>query len=289
MRIPPYWARAVHTGKDTKGKNHSYSAFGWSLESLAAAREDASARAKRIFDFLITGKTLEQNQYEYLDQPLREEIIETISHNSQEIALITRNRYGALVLNAASVCFADIDFPPMPTKGFIDAILLAFSTKRREQRIQAVRDETIKKVKDWAGQNPDRSFRMYRTCAGLRLLFTDRLYDPTSKETDNFLKALGSDPLYRKLTEKQECFRARLTPKPWRCGCDKPPGQYPWIDADAEKICRQWEQKYQNGTKQYATCELMDTIGTGIKDKAIDTVVELHDQYVLNNAGAVIA
>ena len=149
--------------------------------------------------------------------------------------------------------------------------------------------KTIKKVKTWAKQNPDRSFRMYRTCAGLRLLFTDHLYDPTSKETDDFLKSLGSDLLYRKLTEKQECFRTRLTAKPWRYDCYTPPNKYPWDSKAEEQIYREWEQEYKSKTRKYATCMLIDTVGTGIKEKSIENIVKLHERYVFYNAGAVLA
>ncbi|MBA3029082.1 MAG: hypothetical protein FP816_09780 [Desulfobacteraceae bacterium] len=287
MRIPPYWAKAVHTGKDKKGETRSFLAWGWSLDNLATAKKDATEKAKRVFDRLTTGTS--PSQYGYLDQPLREEIVETVSREGKEIALITRNRYGALVLNTDSVCFADIDFPPLRTTGLMDGILLAFSRKRKSQRMQAVREKTIQSVRDWAKQNPDHSFRLYRTFAGLRLLFTDRLYDPTSPETDKFLAGLGSDPLYRKLTEKQECFRARLTPKPWRSNCVKPPNRYPREDASAEKRYREWEQEYQNKTRKFATCELIDSIGKGMPEKIIHTVVEIHDRYVFNNKGATLA
>jgi hypothetical protein len=287
MRIPPYWAKAVHTGKDKKGKTRSFLAWGWSLDDLATAKKDATAKAKRIFDRLTTGTS--PDQYGYLDQPLREEIIETLSHDGKEIALLTRNRYGALVLNSSSVCFADIDFPPIQTQGFLEGILLAFSRKRKNQRLQAIRESTIRSVMDWAKQNPNRSFRLYRTCAGLRLLFTDRLYDPTALETDHFLAGLGSDPLYRKLTEKQECFRARLTPKPWRCDCDKPPNRYPWEDTNAEQIYREWENEYRIKIRKFATCELIDSVGKGIPEKTIHTIVEIHDRYVFNNKAAALA
>ena len=155
--------------------------------------------------------------------------------------------------------------------------------------MQATRDATIQAVRDWAQRNPQRSFRLYRTRAGLRLLFTDRLYSPISAETAQLLSDLGSDSLYRKLTERQECFRARLTPKPWRCGCRRPPSRYPWDDAEAERTYREWEREYQEKARGYSTCELVETMGEGISEGSVNAVVELHDRCACGEAGTGLA
>jgi hypothetical protein len=55
----------------------------------------------------------------------------------------------------------------------------------------------------------------------------------------------GSDPLYSRLTAKQECFLARLTPKPLRCGCKRPSSLYPWDTPDQERAYRCWQAKYE--------------------------------------------
>jgi hypothetical protein len=106
----------------------------------------------------------------------------------------------------------------------------------------------------------------------------DRLYEPRSAETSDLLKELGSDPLYNRLTSKQECFRARLTPKPWRCGCKSPPHIYPWKDAQAERSYRDWERRYTETTKAYGVCELVETCGRATPSEEIAQIVELHDR-----------
>ena len=155
--------------------------------------------------------------------------------------------------------------------------------------MQVARDATMQAVRDWAQRNPNHSLRLYRTRAGLRLLFTDRLYSPTSAETARMLRDLGSDSLYRKLTEKQESFRARLTPKPWRCGCRRPPSQYPWDDAEAERMYREWEREYQEKIKGYATCELVETIGKGASEGSVNLIVDLHDRCACGIPGSALA
>jgi len=287
MRIPPYWAKGTHTGTDREAVDHTYWAWGWSFTSLAAAEEDARARAKRIFDRLTSGTR--PDSYDYLERPLREEIVEVLSQDDDEFAVITRNRYGALVLNASSVCFADVDFPKPNSQGFVDSVLLLFSKSKREQRVQAACDATVQAVRDWAGRNPQHSFRLYRTFAGLRLLFTDRLYEPTSEETVDLLTGVGSDPLYRRLTERQECFRARLTPKPWRCGCSTPWSRYPWDDAEAESNHRDWQREYEAKTTGYATCQFVETFGGGTPEERTRSIVDIHDRYTCGENGSRLA
>jgi hypothetical protein len=254
---------------------------------MQEARQDALARAKRIFEMITSGK--KPQQYEYLDRPVKEEILKVIGDGDSPIAMITRNRYGAQVLNCANAMFVDIDFPRPKGRGLLDAIALMFSSAKREARQQEIIDEKIQKVEQWAASNPDRSFRLYRTREGLRLLFTDRLYDPTSEETAAILSELESDFLYVKLTQKQESFRARLTSKPWRCASTRPPNSFPWDDAKAESMFREWENAYEKQDKRFKVCELIKAFGSpaGIDDLAV--VVKIHDQETRISAKAELA
>ena len=193
MRIPPYWAKGTHAGTDKQGKKHEYRAWGWSFKSIAEASAEAGARASRIFEAIMSGRT--PDSYDYLERPLREEIVDSIGPEGDETVIITRNRYGALILNCRSVCFADVDFPRVKSSGIFDSVLMAFSSKLRQTRIGRVQQDTIDRVREWSSSHPQHSFRLYRTAAGLRLLFTDRLYDPVSDDVSAILEGLGSDVL----------------------------------------------------------------------------------------------
>ena len=98
MLIPKFWEQANYGGEDRDGKHVAFSVWGWSCESAADAKELAAERAKRAFDWWVNGSQ-RREAYDYLDQPLREEIVETIGSDDDQTAVITRNRYGALVLN----------------------------------------------------------------------------------------------------------------------------------------------------------------------------------------------
>ncbi|MGA2070902.1 MAG: hypothetical protein ABSG97_06095 [Sedimentisphaerales bacterium] len=288
MLIPKFWEQANYGGEDRDGRHVAFSVWGWSCESAADAKELASERAKRAFDWWVNGGQ-RRAEYDYLDQPLREEIVETIGSDGDQTAVITRNRYGALVLNSASVCFVDVDFPKVQSSGFLDALKMMFSKRMRDERRAALRTATMEKVKSWAASNPKRAFRLYRTTAGFRLLFTDTLYKPTSDEVRRLLEGLGSDSLYRRLTEKQGCFRARLTAKPWRVGSRKPPNRYPWKDADAEIKYRKWQREYEAKCRAYGVCELVEVFGKGCADEKISTVVALHDKHTCTKTAAPLA
>lgn len=287
MRIPRFWSRGSFSDTDRDGKEHTFSALGWSFESLAAARDHAVERARRILEFFVRGKKLDR--YEYLTNPLREEVLDSVEVAGREIALVSRNRYGALVLNSASVAFADIDLPKVKPRGFFDAIAMLFSKSRREERAKALLDGALQTLRNWMDGNPGHSLRVYRTRAGLRLLFTDRLYEPASDQTAAMLRTLGSDPLYRRLTEKQECFRARLTPKHWRCDCPAPPGRYPWDSEEEKRSYRAWEEQYARKSRGYKACELIDEFGSASGDKEIDSIVRFHDRHACGESALELA
>lgn len=274
MRIPPYWARGRYTATSDGDRPQVFTAFGWSFSSAEEAAADAESRARRAFEAF--SQKSHPRAYEYLDRPLREEVLEDIAVGDALVASITRNRYGALVLNSARVLFADVDFSE-PHAGLVERLRLVFSARRRQARAQAAIDETLARVEGWARRNPSRSFRLYRTREGLRLLFTDRLYDPAAAETTSLLNELGTDPMYVRLTRNQQCFRARLTAKPWRCGCARAPGQFPWADASAERVFRDWEAEYIRKQAGFRACALQSQFGRTADIREIALIVQAHD------------
>jgi hypothetical protein len=121
------------------------------------------------------------------------------------------------------------------------------------------------------------------------LLFTDRLYDPVSAEVSQLFGALGADTLYQRLTLKQESFRARLTPKPWRCGCARPPNAFPWANPDAERAYRDWQRDYETKCGAFTTCHLLEAVGTCAEDAAIATTVAVHDRCACGDKSKTLA
>src|SRR5208282_1406058 len=109
MKIPRYWAKSNLPPPGGGGRPNSVSCWRWSNVSVSDAQHQADARAIELARMFEAGTEL--NRYGYGDRALREEIIQTVASNAQsDVAIVTRNAYGALVLNTSSVMFIDVDF-----------------------------------------------------------------------------------------------------------------------------------------------------------------------------------
>jgi len=272
MRIPKYWAKGklIKTGAE----NRKFDVVNWQSSDVSVddARQKALARAGEVAQKILHGEPLDR--YGYSDRPLREEIKEGIQTVFRtEVAVVTRNAYGALVLNSSNAMFIDIDIPGMDkprNKGKVGGGQESFSP---DPYLPSVR-----KVEEWAGRHPEYGIRIYATYAGLRCLILNTVFEPKSDQASNILQDLQSDPLYIRLCKAQECFRARLTPKPWRSGARQPRSRYPWENPRVESEYRQWEKQYDAITAKYSTCRLIKQIGAPDVHPDIEPVLSYHDR-----------
>ena len=238
MYFPKFWAR---------GSAGSASCWRWSDESVANAQRDADARAAELERLFASGQRLDR--YGYSDRPLREEVLE-----QQPGVAITRNVYGAQILNAERAMFVDIDFADDPSR----------------------EGSALAKLRAWATQH-GLATRAYRTAAGLRALVTGRAFDPKADATAALLHEVGCDPLYIRLCQVQASFRARLTPKPWRIGMRHPGVRWPFDRPDAEERFRGWLASYEAASKAAVACRFLEAIGPESVDPAIAPVLAVHD------------
>ena len=274
MRIPRFWSKQ-RSDFEVKGLTVAREIWGWSLTSL----EDAAARAReslaRIAQHLQAG-TFNEDGYSYISNPPREEIVREFGDPADPLAIITRNSYGCLVLNTRDLMFVDVDSPEEPATvgGFFSSLFGSKSTPTKGE-------ETLLAIGLWVGENPEYRVRIYRTAAGFRVLIVNVAVEATSPQAQDVLQGLNSDPLYQQLSRVQECFRARLTPKPWRMHRGtNPPNRYPWQDEESEREYRQWEENYQQASSSYRTCEFLEEAGANespISD-AHQSLIQLHDE-----------
>lgn len=269
MRIPRYWAKARVEGQDAKGRKIWMFGLGYSDDSPEDAMVKARTRAQQAITRFVNRSFEKADRYLYHDRPLREEILEEITSGGKRIGVITRNAYGCKVLNAASAMFIDIDFPA-PNKGLLDKL---FGKKEPDQE-----PVYLEKVKAWQAGNPQYSLKVYRTSRGLRCFIINKLIDPLSEESRRILNELGSDKQYTTLCKVQECYRARLTPKHWRCSIPPPPNRYPWDNAAAEQKFRAWENNYQTKTSKYTTCKVLATLGGEGTNAETAMIMDSHDR-----------
>lgn len=272
MKIARHWKRAVMQIQMSDGKPMAVIAWGWSADSADEAQKRAEESVQRSAARIAAGQGFPDG-YSYLDRPRREEIVEEIKITDGEIiAMITRNHYGSLVLNTTNLMFIDVDVSP-GGPSLVQSIksLFGFPVPDASEKVR-------EQIAATAASRPEYTFRLYKTAAGFRLAIMNKRITPTSPESDALLAAFGSDPLYVKLCKNQESFRARLSPKHWRCGVKSPHDRFPFENESAEDRHRNWTKKYQEASGQYATCAFVEQYGSqqGVAD--FRELIELHDR-----------
>lgn len=279
MHIPRTWTKVNAKGTLPDGQVVPVSVWGWGEDDASAQRTGAD-RLKRLLDRIHRGEPF-PDSYDYGDRPVREEIIETIADASRRepVAVITRNSYGAEVLNTAHVLFLDVDFPE---SGFLGQIKRLFGGKSAEQKAVA----TLRNALQSYGKA---SFRLYRTASGLRAMAIDRDFDPTENTVQDLMRASGTDPAYSRLCRVQRSFRARLTPKPWRCNSSSPPGQHPRSESGSRARFDSWLSEYRRLSSNYATCRYLETIGKGHPIGDAKELVDRHDRATRCNESLPLA
>lgn len=260
MRLYRYWKTidfeifidgAPHIIKCTAGSNHS----------LDDAAERCAQKAERV-QKIINNQVKRDWKYE---RPIREEIVKEIDSDN----IVTRNYYGALVLNTTSLSIFDID---QYQKSFWETL----SFKKIDNKTGI-----IGKLRDLFNANalPGTTWRIYETTKGIRLIVLGQYIQPSSKLFEEFSKKINADNLYAFMCQKQNCYRARLTPKPFRMKIDCIKYRCPIPDGQ-ETAYRSWVANYERESQNYAVCRLVDVLGTGSSD---NFMVNFHDQLCLND------
>lgn len=273
MKIARYWERADMEIPGQDGFPFPITGWGWSETSREEAAQRARDSVQNIASRLTSGKGF-PDAYSYLSRPRREEIVEELTNDEGElIAFITRNHYGALVLNTASLMFIDVDVPvENPGSGFFRSIKQLFG-----KPAVSPADLIRARIRDAAARFPSMTFRVYRTLAGFRIAVMNKRISPNSTEAVELFNAFGSDPLYVTLCRNQESFRARLTPKHWRCGIEKPLTNFPYETPEARSLFANWKAKYERDSSGFATCHFIEQIGTNTALHENARLIRIHD------------
>lgn len=262
LRSPRFtaWASACVENGNQKYFRSASAASGASLD---AAKEAARRLARTRAEAAAAGKTAltRDGQYPYpervLVEPVLERVMFTASVGPQEIARVTRNSYEASVLNAYQAMFVDVD----TTKDSSNAAA----------EVVVSQQEALAALVDLTRSRRDLQFRVYSTRAGLRYLCTSRLFDPLSDESRAILKELKADKRYATLCRVQKCYRARLTPKWWRCTAKPEPRGF------FARLLNTPSDLTDPG--KFATCHYAETVGEPQPiHPAIETILRIHDQ-----------
>ncbi|MFZ5638301.1 MAG: hypothetical protein ACOY82_17120 [Pseudomonadota bacterium] len=319
MLIPTYWAEARLQHRQGR-RTITLRRFGWSDVGEAEALAHAEARVREAMDRTLAGETLPRRERRVAYNgaegvPIREELVER-----HDDCAITRTGYGALCLNTPDVLFADIDHAirhdpsrwprwraltglaiaaatiaigdPGPVK-YVLALLLgigggfvfggavaALAAWLRIKLTGGFERHAQRRIDRFVAAHPDWRLHVYRTPLGLRLMATHRRFDPRSPEVRACFDALGVDPLYARMCFNQDCFRARVSPKPWRMGMPRlhPPYSSAWRPEHAALPARRaWVETYAREARGYAACRHVAVYGEGREDPEIEALRGLHD------------
>lgn len=270
MKIPPYWAKDVRV--IGWRKIHVY---GTSAVSMAQARALMEERVRLWQEYLETDDPTAQDKERFQqalalqsasvsetgdDAKYSVSILEPIERKLNANNIVTRNRYGALVLNTTSLCFVDVD--SFENRGFWSKL---FSLKSPEQRL-------LHAVKQLTSKQKEVSARVYRTARGWRVVVQAPGLTINSPQMSDLFEYLQADALYTRLCLQQQCWRARISPKPF----DENLPPFPTLsDSEhAREDMAEWVRVYEQRTAHYAVCRLVAAYGPPI----YNPILEMHDQ-----------
>jgi len=232
--------------------------YGGSNISIEDARRAAREKAEKIQRKIAGEKRL----FEDYESEIREELLQTIDPRN----VITRNRYGARVLNTENMLILDIDKPKPAAGGGLAGLFKKKDARPpKEQIFDMVKTLATTKYQSYA-------FRIYETYQGARVIVLGRDFDPRDSQTKKMMDEFNCDPLYTLLCVKQGCFRARLTPKPSRMKLRGFKVKYPREGDDSE--FQRWVLDYESVSRNFSVCKLIEQIGSG---QYVNDVVRLHD------------
>lgn len=209
-----------------------------------------------------------------------EEAIESALDESVD-TLVTRNHYGCLVLNAAHALFIDVDVY-VPDE-------IYNPVEHRELRVQPLRQQVLSDLRTVLRSEANYGFRIYRTAAGFRVLATTHEFEPGAEPVEQLMQSVGADGDFVELCRRQRNFRARLSPKPWRCGLHRPPNFFPRKSARAEQRFQTWLAEYDHASDSRATCNFVEHVGPNFTHDRIRPVVEFHDRMTKATSGLSLA
>lgn len=325
MIVPKYWAEA-RLQKRVNDRQITVRRFGWSDLSQEDAQALADRRTQEAFGRVAAGEKLPRRDlkmpYGGADgMPIREEIVAT--HGD---TVITRNSYGARCLNTPDVLFADVDVPDLKPSvscmvylvlffisiavGLVDRSvwvgvaafavgvamskwLASFLFHRRQRLYGDARNQARNRIVAFAQAHADWHLRLYETPAGFRVLALHRTFDPADPEVRMFFDALATDGIYVQMCLNQRCFRARVSPKPWRIGISQHmrprPGVWP-VKPEQLAVRTQWIEAYEAKARGYAACRFIESLGnSAAATPATREVQALHDELCRADGGLPIA
>jgi hypothetical protein len=289
MKFLRYWGKASAKAMAPNGRTLVFACWRGSNLSVDDARTSARMAAEEV-----AARAAQSGEppraYFYGERPMREEVVrELAAGDGGPAAVVSRNSFGCLVLNTARAMFVDVDLPGSRQATSSGGWLARLLGRGGQGSGDGAVAQALERLDGWVRMHPGTGFRVYRTRAGLRYLETSGIHEPASDAAQALFEALGCDPLYVRLCRAQQSFRARLTPKPWRCGVAPPPSRFPHESAEREEAFRRWLERYDGKSSRFATCAYVSTVGAEAVHGQVEPILRFHDEATRMASGLALA
>lgn len=238
---------------NVKGTAQTINILSGSNVSLDDAVAEGQKRSLLIEQRIASGEPKEE-----YDVAIKEHIEQRLDDDN----VVSICRYGAKVLNTTQYTILDLDDYPLD---FLDIFRSLGGMSKKERIVY----KFLSRIKKFPELGSD--FRIYETTKGIRVIGKTYL-DPTSRRAESIMRKLAVDWIYIHLSRRQQCYRARLTPKPYRM-------KIPTIRVKTPMVCEtqeyhEWSNIYEKASQQYSVVKLMKTLGN---DFSTDPAIKLHD------------
>ena len=184
----------------------------------------------------------------------------------------------------------------------------------KQQKMAEILPFMTELIQKRVSNHPNEQFRLYETPAGFRLIATHATILPSDEVVAEWFTYFNADANYARLCAVQQCFRARVTAKPWRMTevteqhklSKEIPNKDFWftqIDDNTESLDelddeqyahfekqqvnvaarQQWIKDYDNFAQNYKACRFMQSFGSQKSNNsanqiAINEFVDWHDK-----------
>lgn len=253
MKYFKYWVKESFE-IDIDGAIEAINILSGSNISKDDARDKAEERCR-----VIERRIKSRSSKEEYKVPIKEYVEDVIDESN----IITVCRYGAKILNTTQYTILDLDDYPFD---FFD-IFKSVRKLPKKERIVFKFLERLKKMPELGSD-----FRIYETTKGIRVI-GKKYVDPSGKKFPSLMRKLHVDWLYIVLSKKQNCYRARISPKPYRMKFKTIKVRSP-LDCESEEYVN-WSKEYVEVSQRYSVVRHIKSIG---KDFSYDPVIALHDR-----------
>ncbi|OAD24078.1 transmembrane prediction [Candidatus Thiomargarita nelsonii] len=236
------------------GKTQEIKLLSGSNESKNAAIEEARNRAK-----MIEQRIADRSRKEEYEVAIKEHVSDIIDESN----IISICRYGAKILNTNQYTILDLDDYPVD----IFDVFKSLGKMSKKERIVFKFQERIKRY-PLLGSD----FRIYETTKGVRVI-GKKYINPSEKNYTSLMRKLFVDWIYIQMSKKQNCYRARITPKPYRMRIRTIRIKSP-LDCETNAYL-DWSKEYEQKSEKYSVVKLIKAIG---QDFSHEPVIKIHDR-----------